>query len=96
MKRETRAWLRQLVREDMDKREHPATDVLRSEREQEATIRKLLAREVRYRKAIKELITANSFGMSVTGGWDDAGKDPLYIQCANAHRLGEAALKVRR
>ena len=49
-------------------------------------------REV-FRVAILELLKANCFGMSVTGGWDDAHKDPLYLQCVEADRLGTAALK---
>jgi hypothetical protein len=50
----------------------------------------------RLREAVGELLLANGFGMSVTGGWDDAHLDPMYLQCVRADRLGRAALKPRR
>jgi hypothetical protein len=46
------------------------------------------------RVAVVELLKANVFGMSVTSGWDDARKDSLYLQCAEADRLGRAALEL--
>lgn len=42
--------------------------------------------------AVKALLKANTFGMSVTGGWDQAAEDPLYVQCGEADRMGRAAL----
>lgn len=46
--------------------------------------------------ACAALVEANRFGMSVTGGWDAAGKDPLYLQCVEAARLGDGALAKAR
>jgi hypothetical protein len=48
------------------------------------------------RKVVVELLKANAFGMSVTGGWEEAHLDPIYLQCARADRLGRAALAPKR
>ncbi len=47
-------------------------------------------------EACVALLRANGFGMSVTGGWDGAAEDPLYIQCVEADRMGVAAVKKAR
>lgn len=47
-------------------------------------------------EALEELQQANHFGMSVTGGWDDAATDPLYMQCVEAGRLGTKAIAAAR
>lgn len=44
VKRETKAWLKLVMRDDMDKRDHPARDVLDSDARQRAEIRDLRAR----------------------------------------------------